>query len=114
MVMGGRKKEKWFIKRSVMSSLRQRRFDHLHLILSSFFPTNSFPRTIMENPRDEIIGVVTRITAAASPDAQKYAMLTYFTQDVGFKHPLCTVRPGPNSRLKLMGVYQYVVCRNQC
>ncbi|KAJ7074811.1 hypothetical protein C8F01DRAFT_35339 [Mycena amicta] len=61
----------------------------------------------MQNPASEIGAVVTLLTAAAAPDIQKAAFLRYVTPDAGFRHPICSVVPGPGSREKLLGIYQW-------
>ncbi|OSX62775.1 hypothetical protein POSPLADRAFT_1033455 [Postia placenta MAD-698-R-SB12] len=45
----------------------------------------------MENPVEEIEGVVLSITSATNPETQKAAILRYFTPDATFRHPLCTI-----------------------
>ena len=62
----------------------------------------------MQDPTKEISSVVTLITAAVSPDIQSAAFHKYFTSDAGFRHPLCSVSPAPDSRETLLGIYQYV------
>jgi hypothetical protein len=60
----------------------------------------------MNDPAKEIIDVVTLVTTAATPEIQRAAILRYFTEDAGFKHPICSVRPGHGSREKLLGIYR--------
>jgi len=62
----------------------------------------------MEDPAREITSVVYQLTATDSPDVQKAAVERYMTSDVGFQHPVCSVKPGPNSREAVLGIYQYV------
>ncbi|KAJ6558192.1 hypothetical protein B0H19DRAFT_946469 [Mycena capillaripes] len=61
----------------------------------------------MQNPSNEVGAVVSLLTAAAAPDIQKLAFLKYLTPDAGFRHPLCNVVPGPGSRDRLLGIYQW-------
>ncbi|KAF8906970.1 hypothetical protein CPB84DRAFT_1704369 [Gymnopilus junonius] len=61
----------------------------------------------MEDPAKEIISVAYQLTATESPDVQKAAVERYMTPDVGFKHPVCSVNPGPNSRESVLGIYQW-------
>ncbi|KAJ7605242.1 hypothetical protein DFH06DRAFT_1287282 [Mycena polygramma] len=61
----------------------------------------------MQNPASEVGAVVSLLTAAAAPDIQKVAFLKYLTPDAGFRHPLCNVAPGPGSRERVLGIYQW-------
>jgi len=61
----------------------------------------------MENPQEQIAGVIGLLTSAKDADTQKEAVYQYFTSDAGFRHPLCSVAPGPNSRETILGIYQW-------
>ncbi|KAJ6524442.1 hypothetical protein DFH09DRAFT_1189594 [Mycena vulgaris] len=61
----------------------------------------------MQHPSSEVGAVVSLLTAAAAPDIQKAAFHRYLTSDAGFRHPLCNVTPGPGSRERLLGIYQW-------
>ncbi|KAJ7747646.1 hypothetical protein DFH07DRAFT_830850 [Mycena maculata] len=61
----------------------------------------------MQNPVSEISAVVSLLTAAAAPDIQQATFRKYVTSDAGFRHPLCNVTPGPGSRERVLGVYQW-------
>ncbi|KAF4622633.1 hypothetical protein D9613_009275 [Agrocybe pediades] len=61
----------------------------------------------MEDPAREITSVVYQLTSTDSPDVQKSAVERYMTSDVGFQHPVCSVKPGPNSREAVLGIYQW-------
>ncbi|KAG7452038.1 uncharacterized protein BT62DRAFT_881857 [Guyanagaster necrorhizus] len=61
----------------------------------------------MEHPADEISSVVSLITTAVAPEIQQDGIQRYFTPDAGFRHPLCAVRPGPGSRERILGLYQW-------
>ncbi|KAF8197124.1 hypothetical protein BJ912DRAFT_954843 [Pholiota molesta] len=61
----------------------------------------------MENPVKEIKSVVYQLTATNSPDVQKAALESYMTSDVAFRHPVCSVNSGPNSRDTVLGIYQW-------
>ncbi|KAJ6632515.1 hypothetical protein B0H10DRAFT_2159662 [Mycena sp. CBHHK59/15] len=61
----------------------------------------------MQHPSSEVSTVVTLLTAAVSPDIQQAAFHKYLTSDAGFRHPLCNVTPGPGSRDRLLGIYQW-------
>ncbi|KAI0804667.1 hypothetical protein BC629DRAFT_1488797 [Irpex lacteus] len=61
----------------------------------------------MQNPKEEIVEVVSAVTAAVNPEVQKAAVARYYAPDVSFKHPLCEVHPGPGSRDQLLGILQW-------
>jgi len=61
----------------------------------------------MENPAEEIAGVVLRLTSTSSPDIQKRTVMQYMTSDVAFQHPVCAVERGPNSRKTVLGIYNW-------
>ncbi|KAJ7301838.1 hypothetical protein B0H14DRAFT_2668025 [Mycena olivaceomarginata] len=61
----------------------------------------------MQNPVSEIGAVVSLLTAAAAPEIQKSAFLKYITPDAGFRHPICNVTPGPGSRERVLGIFQW-------
>jgi hypothetical protein len=63
----------------------------------------------MNDPVREISSVIYQLTATDSPDVQKATLEKYMTADVGFRHPVCEVKPGPNSRDKVLGIYQYAL-----
>jgi hypothetical protein len=65
----------------------------------------------MEDPVSEISNVVNELCTATSPDIQRAAMEKYFTTDAGFKHPLCYVPRGRNSRDDILRIYQSVARR---
>ncbi len=87
----------------------------------------------MENPLKEIAQVVMQVAAGANADVQKAAieksialyalnsgfhrhidiLLRYFAPNAGFRHPLATVDPGPNSRDSILGIYQLVFARRR-
>jgi hypothetical protein len=62
----------------------------------------------MEDPEQDIASVIFGLTTVASPDLQRETVETYMTKDVAFEHPVCSVQSGPNSREKVLKVYQYV------
>ncbi|KAJ7280190.1 hypothetical protein C8J57DRAFT_1301886 [Mycena rebaudengoi] len=61
----------------------------------------------MQNPASDAGAVCSLIAAATAPDIQQAAFRRYFTSDAGFRHPLCNVTPGPGSRERLLGIYQW-------
>ncbi|KAJ7226885.1 hypothetical protein GGX14DRAFT_298477, partial [Mycena pura] len=61
----------------------------------------------MQNPVSEIRTVVSLLAASKAPEIQKAAFLRYLTPDAGFRHPLCSVAPGPGSRDRVLGIYQW-------
>ncbi|KAF9267144.1 hypothetical protein L218DRAFT_856441 [Marasmius fiardii PR-910] len=61
----------------------------------------------MEDPKNEISNVVSLLTVSASPEIQKQTAERYLTHNVGFRHPICRVDPGPHSRDTLLGIYQW-------
>lgn len=62
----------------------------------------------MNDPRTEIVDAVKSLTLAPTPAAQRDAVERYFDPQAGFQHTLCSVPPGPGSREKILGIYQYV------
>jgi len=63
----------------------------------------------MENPGEEIRGVVLLLTSTSSPDLQRRAIEQFMTPDVAFRHPVCAVESGPSSRKTVLGIYQCVL-----
>lgn len=81
----------------------------------------------MEDPAREIGRVIQSLTATPDPNIQKDAVerwvrvewqknialilyvLRFYASNVEFRHPLCTVPSGPNSRDSLLGIYQYAI-----
>ncbi|PBL00218.1 hypothetical protein ARMGADRAFT_368641 [Armillaria gallica] len=61
----------------------------------------------MQRPAHEISAVVSLITTAVTPEIQQAGIQRYFTPDAGFRHPLCAVSPGPGSRERVLGIYQW-------
>ncbi|KIY73359.1 hypothetical protein CYLTODRAFT_439917 [Cylindrobasidium torrendii FP15055 ss-10] len=61
----------------------------------------------MQNPAAEISDVFHKLTMASTQEIQLNTIKTYFTPDAGFKHPLCKVQQGENSRENLLGIYQW-------
>jgi hypothetical protein len=68
----------------------------------------SYYTTTMNDPERDISTVVYRLTTANSPDIQKATIEKYMTSDVAFRHPVCQVNSGPNSRNQVLGIFQYV------
>ncbi|KAJ1030571.1 hypothetical protein NDA16_001480 [Ustilago loliicola] len=63
----------------------------------------------MEDPVNEIRGVVKGLVAARNASEQKYCIQRYFAPDASFDHVLCTVSSGPNSRDNgLLPIYQWL------
>ncbi|ETS63280.1 hypothetical protein PaG_01556 [Moesziomyces aphidis] len=63
----------------------------------------------MEDPVQEIRGVVKGLVAARNASEQKYCMQKYFAPDASFDHVLCTVASGPNSRDNgVLPIYQWL------
>jgi len=60
----------------------------------------------MNDPAKEITSVVLDLCTTDSPDVQMAALEKYFTQDVQFRHPLCFVKAGPNSKKEFIGVFR--------
>jgi hypothetical protein len=48
----------------------------------------------MQNPAQEVEGVVKALVEAPNATAQMVALRTYFTHDASFDHPLCAVPSG--------------------
>lgn len=65
----------------------------------------------MEDPVNEIRGVVKGLVAARNASEQKYIMQQYFAPDASFDHLLCTVASGPKSRDNgILPIYQWLRC----
>jgi len=60
----------------------------------------------MQNPVNEIVPLVKRLISSPSPSQLKADVEGYFLPTAGFRHPLCFVKPGPNSRSYILGVYK--------
>ncbi|KAF9039274.1 hypothetical protein BJ165DRAFT_377907 [Panaeolus papilionaceus] len=61
----------------------------------------------MENPREDIEHVIMQLTSTNSPDLQKAAIEAYMAPHVSFRHPVCCMESSRNSRVELLGVYQW-------
>ncbi|GJE95990.1 hypothetical protein PsYK624_121830 [Phanerochaete sordida] len=61
----------------------------------------------MDDPQKDIPDVVNAVTASINADIQKAAVLRYYAPDAAFRHPLCRVWPGPNSRNAILGILQW-------
>ena len=62
--------------------------------------------TAMQNPSQEVHGVVELVNSSISPEIQMAAVNKFFTEDAGFRNPLFVVNSGPLSREKVLGVFQ--------
>jgi len=62
----------------------------------------------MQNPSQEVHGVVELVNSSISPEIQMAAVNKFFTEDAGFRNPLFVVNSGPLSREKVLGVFQSV------
>lgn len=78
----------------------------------------------MEDPAKEIATVASLVTAAINPEIQKASVLKYvvnlsigvanqpcesryYAPDISFRHPLCAVKSGPNSRDAILSILQW-------
>ncbi|OJT10823.1 hypothetical protein TRAPUB_12692 [Trametes pubescens] len=61
----------------------------------------------MEDPAKEIATVAGLVTAAINPEIQKASVLKYYAPDISFRHPLCAVKSGPNSRDAILSILQW-------
>ncbi|KDQ57980.1 hypothetical protein JAAARDRAFT_78444 [Jaapia argillacea MUCL 33604] len=61
----------------------------------------------MERPAEEIERVIKLLVEAVSPEVQLAAVQKYFTPDAEFRHPICQVVSGPNSREDIVGIFQW-------
>jgi hypothetical protein len=61
----------------------------------------------MQNPKQEIERVFSLLTMAHTATIQAEALGRFYTSDVGFKHPLCTIPSAPGSRKEILGIYQW-------
>lgn len=78
-------------------------------IATTYSPTHTRFATKMEDPVNEIRGVVKGLVAARNASEQKYCMQRYFAPDASFDHVLCTVSSGPNSRDNgVLPIYQWL------
>ncbi|EIW77979.1 hypothetical protein CONPUDRAFT_61709 [Coniophora puteana RWD-64-598 SS2] len=57
----------------------------------------------MQDPKQEITGVITDLTSATSAPALERTINTYFTPDARFLHPLCQT----TTRAGILGVYEW-------
>ncbi|KAF6751730.1 hypothetical protein DFP72DRAFT_816177 [Ephemerocybe angulata] len=62
----------------------------------------------MENPPKDIYKVFNLIDSIRSPELQKAAIEKYFLPDAGFKYPVFQVEEGPNSRDRILKLYQWL------
>ena len=63
----------------------------------------------MEDPVNEIRGVVKGLVAARNASEQKYCLQRYFAPDASFDHLLCNVSSGPASRDGgVLAIYQFL------
>ncbi|KAI0739373.1 hypothetical protein C8Q80DRAFT_1347117 [Daedaleopsis nitida] len=61
----------------------------------------------MDDPANEVVSVATLVTAAINPEIQRETVLKYYTPDMKFRHPLCTISGGPNGRDAMLDVLQW-------
>ncbi|KZP10329.1 hypothetical protein FIBSPDRAFT_922371 [Athelia psychrophila] len=66
----------------------------------------------MQDPRAELPTIISILTSTSSPSLQRATLRRFYTADAAFAHPLCRVAPGPCSRERILGVYQWyrVLC----
>ncbi|KAL9931922.1 hypothetical protein V8E36_009237 [Tilletia maclaganii] len=65
----------------------------------------------MENPVEEVAGVVKGLVQAKDAAEQRAYMQRYFAPDASFDHPLVQVASAPNSRdSRLLPIYQWLRC----
>ncbi|QIW94638.1 hypothetical protein AMS68_000156 [Peltaster fructicola] len=60
----------------------------------------------MEDPLQDISAIVHKL-CQGSPNEQKEALETYFTEDAAFYHPFCRVDSFPGSRGRLLGIFRW-------
>ncbi|KZP22917.1 hypothetical protein FIBSPDRAFT_824076 [Athelia psychrophila] len=61
----------------------------------------------MQDPRAELPKIISILTTTSSPALQRETLRQFYTADASFAHPLCRVAPGPSSRERILGVYQW-------
>ncbi|KAF7986688.1 hypothetical protein HWV62_12699 [Athelia sp. TMB] len=61
----------------------------------------------MQDPRAELPTIISILTSTPSPSLQRATLHRFYTSDASFAHPVCRVSPGPNSRERILGVYQW-------
>ncbi|TFK20170.1 hypothetical protein FA15DRAFT_647365 [Coprinopsis marcescibilis] len=61
----------------------------------------------MESPDVDIMSIVLNLTTTASAETQKATVEKYMTQDVEFRHPVCLIPRGRNSRDTVLKVFQW-------
>lgn len=68
----------------------------------------------MEDPVNEIRGVVKGLVASKNPSEQKFCVQKYYAPDASLDHTLCTVTSGPNSRDNgILPIYQWLRVMSQ-
>jgi hypothetical protein len=61
----------------------------------------------MEDPRQEICALVSRLISSPTPAVLRREVEAYFLPTAGFRHPLCLVERGPRSRESLLAIYDW-------
>jgi hypothetical protein len=61
----------------------------------------------MQNPKEEICPLVTRLVSAPTPNVLRAEVERHFLPTAGFRHPLCLLDRGPRSRDALLGIYDW-------
>ncbi|KAH9850915.1 hypothetical protein C2E23DRAFT_734028 [Lenzites betulinus] len=61
----------------------------------------------MEDPTKELQNVVGLVTTAINPEIQKASVLKYYAPDASFRHPMCAVASGPDSRAAILSILQW-------
>jgi hypothetical protein len=61
----------------------------------------------MEDPVEEIGFLVSRLITAPTPNTLRAEVERYFLPTAGFRHPLCLLNRGPQSREALLGIYDW-------
>lgn len=61
----------------------------------------------MQNPQRDLPVVLTALATSRSPADLRTAVQKFYTHDASLHHPLGIVEHGPNSRQKILGVYEW-------
>jgi hypothetical protein len=61
----------------------------------------------MQNPQRDLPVVLTGLATSRSPADLRTAVQKFYTHDASLHHPLGIVEHGPNSRQKILGVYEW-------
>ncbi|KAG6332718.1 hypothetical protein ID866_6372 [Astraeus odoratus] len=61
----------------------------------------------MENPEHDIPRVLELLTSSKTPTVLRKTIEKFYAPDASLRHPLSVIKHGPNSRDRLVGVYEW-------